>query len=87
MILIVCENYRTSENVALAMGANTETAYAIYASNSIAVATIPENFIRQTPLCEMADGRYPFIPGSSRCQSPTKNWSATSNRCSARQTR
>ena len=62
MILIVCENYRTSKNVALAMGANTETATGIYASNSIAVATIPEKFIRQTPLCEMADGRYPFIP-------------------------
>lgn len=62
MILIVCENYRTSKNVALAMGANIETAYGIYTSNSIAVATIPEKFIRQTPLCEMADGRYPFIP-------------------------
>ena len=44
------------------MGANTETATGIYTSNSIAVATIPEKFIRQTPLCEMADGRYPFIP-------------------------
>lgn len=52
MILIVCENYRTSKNVALAMGANTEIASGIYVSNGIAVATIPEKFIRQTPLCE-----------------------------------
>ncbi len=66
MILIVCENYRTSNNVALAMGADTETASGIYASNSVTVATVPEEFIRQTPLCEIADGRYPFIPEKFR---------------------
>ena len=62
MILIVCENYRTSKNVALAMGANTETATGIYASNSIAVATIPENSSARLRSYEMADGRHPFIP-------------------------
>lgn len=62
MILIVCESNPTTKNVALAMGANTETAPGIYTSNTLAVATVPEKFIRQTPLCEMTEGDYPFIP-------------------------
>ncbi len=62
MILIICENYRTSKNVALALGAGIETASGIYASNSLTVAAIPARFIRHTPLCEMSEGAYPFFP-------------------------
>lgn len=65
MILIICENNRTSKTVALAMGAETETAKGIYASDSITVATVPVKFIRQTPLEEMT-GEYPFIPEKFR---------------------
>ena len=62
MILIICENNRTTNTVALAMGANLEINPGIFASNTLTVATVPEKFIRQTPLCEMAEDRYPFIP-------------------------
>ncbi|WP_300805482.1 DNA topoisomerase, partial [uncultured Duncaniella sp.] len=61
MILIICENNRTSKTVALAMGAETENATGIYASDTITVATIPAKFIRQIPLEEMTV-EYPFIP-------------------------
>ena len=47
------------------MGADTETAKGIYASDSITVATVPVKFIRQTPLEEMT-GEYPFIPEKFR---------------------
>ncbi len=66
MILIVCENILATKTVALAMGADTETATGIYASDSITVANIPPKFIRQTPLCEMAGDEYPFIPDKFR---------------------
>lgn len=62
MILIVCENSRISDTVALALGANTETSTGIHASTTVTVVTIPEKFIRQIPLDEMAEGEYPFIP-------------------------
>ena len=62
MILIVCENSRISDTVALALGANTETPTGIQASTTVTVVTIPEKFIRQIPLDEMAEGEYPFIP-------------------------
>lgn len=62
MILIVCENSRISDTVALALGANTETPTGIHASTTVTVVTIPEKFIRQIPLDEMAEGEYPFIP-------------------------
>lgn len=62
MILIVCENSRISDTVALALGANTETPTGIHASTTVTVVTIPEKFIRQIPLDEMAEGDYPFIP-------------------------
>lgn len=62
MILIICENNRTTDTVALAMGANIEINPGIFASNTLTVATVPKKFIRQTPLCEMAEDRYPFIP-------------------------
>lgn len=66
MILIVCENTRTAKNVALAMGANTETAPGIYTSDTISVATVPEKFIRQTPLEDTAEDRYPYLPEKFR---------------------
>ena len=47
---------------ALALGANTETSTGIHASTTVTVVTIPEKFIRQIPLDEMAEGEYPFIP-------------------------
>lgn len=62
MILIVCENSRISDTVALVLGANTETSTGIHASTTVTVVTIPEKFIRQIPLDEMAEGEYPFIP-------------------------
>lgn len=62
MILIVCENSRISDTVALALGANTETSTGFHASTTVTVVTIPEKFIRQIPLDEMAEGEYPFIP-------------------------
>lgn len=62
MILIICENNRTTDTVALAMGANIEINPGIFASNTLTVATVPEKFIRKTPLCEMAEDHYPFIP-------------------------
>lgn len=61
MILIICENNRTAKTVALAMGAKTENATGIYASDTITVATVPVKFIRQIPLEEMTV-EYPFIP-------------------------
>lgn len=61
MILIVCENSRISDTVVLALGANTETPTGIQASTTVTVVTIPEKFIRQIPLDEMAEGEYPFI--------------------------
>lgn len=62
MILIICETPRITKTVALAMSANTETVSGIYASDTVTVATIPADFIRQTPLAEMTDGEYPFVP-------------------------
>lgn len=62
MILIICENNRTTQTVALAMGANIEINPGVFASNTLTVATVPEKFIRHTPISEMAEGRYPFVP-------------------------
>ena len=62
MILIVCESIRTTKTVAQAMGANIETSEGIFASSQYTVAHIPARFIRQTPLSEMTEGEYPFIP-------------------------
>lgn len=44
------------------MAANTETAHGIYTSDSIIVAAVPEKFIRQTPIEETAEDRYPYLP-------------------------
>lgn len=64
MILIICEKYRTAKTVALAMNAdnNANTPSGIFASDTVTVATVPTGFIRHTPLDEMTDGEYPFIP-------------------------
>lgn len=66
MILIICENILATKTVALSLGANTETANGIYASDTVTVANIPPRFIRQTPLCELAEGEYPFMPDKFR---------------------
>ncbi|MCM1142006.1 MAG: DNA topoisomerase [Muribaculum sp.] len=66
MILIICESNRIAKTVALAMGAGIETISGIYASTSLTVAAVPARFIRQTPLCEMSEGTYPFIPEKFR---------------------
>ena len=62
MILIICENILATKTVALSLGANTEAANGIYTSDTVTVANIPPRFIRQTPLCELAEGEYPFVP-------------------------
>lgn len=62
MILIICENILATKTVVLSLGANTEAANGIYTSDTVTVANIPPRFIRQTPLCELAEGEYPFIP-------------------------
>lgn len=62
MILIICESNRIAKTVALAMGAGIETTSGIYASTSLTVAAVPARFIRQIPLCEMSEGKYPYIP-------------------------
>lgn len=62
MILIICESSRIAKTVALAMSADKEISSGIHASDTVTVAAIPAGFIRQTPLDEMADGEYPFIP-------------------------
>lgn len=62
MILIICENILATNTVAFALGAGTEAGNGIYTSEAVAVANIPPRFIRQTPLCEMAEGEYPFVP-------------------------
>ena len=66
MILIICENILATKTVALSLGANTEAANGIYASDTVTVANIPPRFIRQTPLCELAEGEYPFMPDKFR---------------------
>lgn len=66
MILIICENILATKTVALSLGANTEAANGIYTSDTVTVANIPPRFIRQTPLCELAEGEYPFIPDKFR---------------------
>lgn len=66
MILIICENILATKTVALSLGANTEAANGIYTSDTVAVANIPPRFIRQTPLCELAEGEYPFMPDKFR---------------------
>ena len=66
MILIICENILATKTVALSLGANTEAANGIYTSDTVTVANIPARFIRQTPLCELAEGEYPFIPDKFR---------------------
>lgn len=72
MILIICENFRTTKNVALALGAGIETASGIYASTTLTVATIPAKFMRHTPLCELAEGEYPFFPEKFRMSATDK---------------
>lgn len=62
MILIICENILATKTVALSLDANTEAANGIYTSDTVTVANIPPRFIRQTPLCELAEGEYPFVP-------------------------
>lgn len=66
MILIICENILATKTVALSLGANTEAANGIYTSDTVTVAKIPPRFIRQTPLCELAEGEYPFMPDKFR---------------------
>ncbi len=66
MILIICETSRIAKTVALAMGADNETSSGIHASDAITVAAVPAGFIRQTPLDEIAEGEYPFIPAKFR---------------------
>ena len=66
MILIICETSRIAKTVALAMGADNEISAGIYASDTLTVAAVPAGFIRQTPLDEIADGEYPFIPAKFR---------------------
>lgn len=66
MILIICENILATKTVALSLGANTEAANGIYTSDTVTVANIPPRFIRQTPLCELAKGEYPFMPDKFR---------------------
>ena len=66
MILIICENILATKTVALSLGANTEAANGIYASDTVTVANIPPRFIRQTPLCELAEEEYPFMPDKFR---------------------
>lgn len=62
MILIICENILATKTVAFALSADNEIGNGIYTSDAVTVANIPPRFIRQTPLCEMADGAYPFVP-------------------------
>lgn len=66
MILIICENILATKTVALSLGANTEAANGIYTSDTVTVANIPPRFIRQTPLRELAEGEYPFMPDKFR---------------------
>ena len=66
MILIICENILATKTVAFALSANTEVADGIYTSDTVSVANIPPRFIRQTPLCELAEGEYPFMPDKFR---------------------
>lgn len=66
MILIICENILATKTVALSLGANTEAANGIYTSDTVTVVNIPPRFIRQTPLCELAEGKYPFMPDKFR---------------------
>ena len=66
MILIICENILATKTVALSLDANTEAANGIYTSDTVTVANIPPRFIRQTPLCELAEGEYPFMPDKFR---------------------
>lgn len=66
MILIICENILATKTVAISLGANTEAANGIYTSDTVTVANIPPRFIRQTPLCELAEGEYPFMPDKFR---------------------
>lgn len=66
MILIVCENTRTTKNVAFALAANTETGPGIYTSDTLTVTTVPAKFIRQTPLEDTAEDRYPYLPEKFR---------------------
>lgn len=66
MILIICENILATKTVALSLGANTEAANGIYTSDTVTVANIPPRFTRQTPLCELAEGEYPFMPDKFR---------------------
>lgn len=66
MILIICENILATKTVALSLGANTEASDGIYTSDTVTVANIPPRFIRQTPLCELAEGEYPFMPDKFR---------------------
>lgn len=66
MILIICENILATKTVAFALSADNEINNGIYTSDAVTVANIPPRFIRHTPLSEMAEGAYPFVPDKFR---------------------
>lgn len=60
--LIICEKYRIAKAVAKALKATTKLRHGVYANNEITVAFVRKDFIKPTPLSDMADGRLPFVP-------------------------
>lgn len=60
--LIICEKYRIARAVAKALKATRKLRHGVYASDEITVAFVRKDFIKPTPLSDMADGRLPFVP-------------------------
>lgn len=60
--LIICEKYRIARAVAKALKATKKLRHGVYANDEITVAFVRKDFIKPTPLSEMADGRLPFVP-------------------------
>lgn len=60
--LIICEKYRIARAVAKALKATTKLRHGVYANDEITVAFVRKDFIKPTPLSEMAGGKLPFVP-------------------------
>ncbi len=60
--LIICEKYRIARAVAKALKATKKLRHGVYAGDEITVAFVRKDFIKPTPLSDMAEGRLPFVP-------------------------
>lgn len=60
--LIICEKFRIARAVAKALKATRKLRHGVYANDEITVAFVRKDFIKPTPLSDMAYGRLPFVP-------------------------